>query len=675
MEYGEVTRGLRRAWSGRMDQGMDDRDRASSEELRTLFHDVGLFPSKSQIFEMVQCARECSAAAAAGRKCCRLSSNSSTNAAATSSGCDRSSSSSAHSDERRAAPAAPEGDDDVLTFGEFAFFAAELKKCYAKHGNQKRQHRYRPFSRCSSPAPPPPPPPPQMRTQKSSTSAYDVFLGGSCNPTTWRADVAIPFLKGHEVTYYNPQQLNWVPEMIELEHQAKQTSQVMLFVLDEQTRNIVSMVEVAYMAGAGRRLIVVLCSYPSSDHSICDEKINPAECADLNGAMTMVHDLVEREGAPVFANLDTALSCARKVLREGVAVEDLSLSDRVTPVRLAHLQVGDRLIRAREAFNTLDTAGTGKITLADVRMAFRTYAQRDLSRAQLIDILRAHGIDCNKTPSDGGQTLSDLPLGKVSIDFDHFCCVLAEFKNGADASGCAAASSAMPSTSTGSSSKREKATGFLRRRVVAPLSKLLGGGKHHHHNVQLRPRRGHNSHSPSPPPNSHSPPAALLSRRGSQVRDVYLGGTLRGGNHWRDSVAIPALKKRGLTFHDARAAQSSRAGRLIPLEAAAMDNSRCLLFVVLGCSRSVSVMCEAAYHVGRRGRDAAKTIVLCVQKVPEEMDLDGTGPLSKTALKDYNRGRAYLSDIANREGVPVFEDVEEAVECISQRCKSLSSNK
>jgi len=31
-----------------------------------------------------------------------------------------------------------------------------------------------------------------------------VFLGGSCNPTTWRSDIAIPFFKQHGITYYNP---------------------------------------------------------------------------------------------------------------------------------------------------------------------------------------------------------------------------------------------------------------------------------------------------------------------------------------------------------------------------------------------------------------------------------------------------------------------------------------
>lgn len=34
--------------------------------------------------------------------------------------------------------------------------------------------------------------------------SYDVFLGGSCNPTTWRKDLAVPYLQEAGVTFYNP---------------------------------------------------------------------------------------------------------------------------------------------------------------------------------------------------------------------------------------------------------------------------------------------------------------------------------------------------------------------------------------------------------------------------------------------------------------------------------------
>ena len=97
-----------------------------------------------------------------------------------------------------------------------------------------------------------------------------------------------------------------------------------------------------------------------------------------------------------------------------------------------------------------------------------------------------------------------------------------------------------------------------------------------------------------------------------------------------------------------------------------MDNSRVLLFVVPGTSRSVAAMCEAAYHIGRQ----ASSVVLCLQKMTEDVAvLEGGERLSKAALKDYNRGRSYLSDFANREGVPVFEEIKEAVECVLRKCK------
>jgi hypothetical protein len=33
----------------------------------------------------------------------------------------------------------------------------------------------------------------------------DVFLGGACGKTTWRKEIAIPYLTEHGVTYWNPQ--------------------------------------------------------------------------------------------------------------------------------------------------------------------------------------------------------------------------------------------------------------------------------------------------------------------------------------------------------------------------------------------------------------------------------------------------------------------------------------
>ena len=61
--------------------------------------------------------------------------------------------------------------------------------------------------------------------------------------------VTLTYFKSHGITFYNPYNptITWVPEMIELEHQAKQTSQILFYVANEQTRNVASMIEISYL--------------------------------------------------------------------------------------------------------------------------------------------------------------------------------------------------------------------------------------------------------------------------------------------------------------------------------------------------------------------------------------------------------------------------------------------
>ena len=611
---------------------------------------------------------------------------------------------------------------DSLTFGEFCLFATELRKYY-------RNHEAKTAAESSAVGAAPSNTPSaaagengggaaasaavaevKLKTQKSSSPSYDVFLGGSCGPTTWRADVAVPHLRSHGITFYNPQQSNWVPEMIELEHQAKQTSQIILMVLNEQTRNVVSMIESSYLAGARRRIMVVIRPYPTDDaHSFGSERATDPELRDLNAAMTTVHDLVERREFPVFHDLEIALSCLRKVLKDdGVTIENLSLSDRAQPVKLAHLQIGDKLVRLREAFDTLDPTRSGRISLSDVQMAFKILARRDLTHDDLRRIVGVHEsvkITNEKTTpekvkrkkrnnganSNSGCAQQFPPLGQVAIDFDQFCCIVSEFKNGSGAQNNNNSAGFYPTkeaASQGSAAKKSKTerkskgscgkTSPVLKGVLKPFCKVArwvgsslassSGG-----NNPDPTRRDASSEVSEADPGPVPPVPAR--RRGSQIRDVYLGGTVGRGVRWRESDAIPELMKGGLSFFNPSASQSNSKSqskqqllsrrRLIPIEAAHMDNSRVLLFVVLGTSRSVGAMCEAAYHIGRQ----ASSVVLCLQKMTEEVAVEGGERLSKAALKDYNRGRSYLSDFANREGVPVFEEIKEAVECVLRKCK------
>lgn len=588
--YGDTTRELYGAWHARVGSTAT----LPQDQVQPLFNDLCLFPSTSQVFEMLHCARECS----------------------------------------------KRNQENFITFGEFCVFATELRKYYASHERDPSTVVSQPVQvskmldkRKKG----------ELRTQRSTTSSYDVFLGGSCNPTTWRQDAAIPHLKSQGITFYNPQQANWVPEMIELEHQAKYSSQIMFYVLNEQTRNVASMVEVCQFAGSNRRLVVVLSSYPTTGLAISGEPVTKAEYEELQNGIETCQDLIERQGIPVFTNIDVALNCTSKVLKENLSIEELGLKDQAQPVRLAHIQIGDKLIRLREAFDTLDTARTGKLSLAEIKMAFRIHAHRDLTGCDLRAICSSHGVNA---------PLTDLPLDRIYVSFDEFCSLVSEYKN----------------------KVRDSHHHQQQRSHAKARDSVLTRTVHFFTTTLVQPVKGaaawiaaaslsvaSSSSSPRSRTFSGGGAGAAMGRRGSAVRDVYLGGSSQAG--WREQLAIPMLKKSGLTFYNP-AVCSSR--RLIPIEASAMDNSRVLLFAILGDSRCLAAMCQAAYLIG-----LGCNVVLCVQHLPPDARIAGEA-LTPLAVKDYNRGRAYLSDFANREGIPVFDELQEALECVIVKCKSSS---
>lgn len=508
-----------------------------AEKVQQLFNDLQLYPSKSQVYEMLQCAKEC-----AGR------------------------SSAAY-----------------LTFGEFCIFATELKRCYER-GIPRPVQLSRLLERDGEEK--------KRRNRKMSKGIpkYEVFLGGSCNPTTWRQDVAIPTLKDLGITYYNPQVSHWGPELIELEYQAKQNATVLFFVIDNQTRSVASMIEAAHISGRRRKLILVIHPFQGPGQCIWGESITDEEFEDLMMGQMMLQDLVERQGIPVFESIPIALNCTAKVLRENLSVQDLGLQDYAQPVKMAHVQLGDKLIKLREAFDALDTSNSGEISIADVCMGFRVLTNRNLSNSEVRNLV------ANQTGLPGET--HGIPLDQLHVNFEQFCAIVAEFKCG------------------------EKWT-----MSPQPLRSL-----------QIStPQNGQNN----------------------CARDVYLGGTCQNTT-WRDDIAIPILKKNGLTYFNPQ--QCRWSSRLIPIEAAAMDNSYVLLFVITNTSRSLASMAMAAHYIG-----LGCNVVLCVQHLPDDC-IFGSDKLTKQAIKDYNRGRMYLSDLANREGVPVYESVAESVNCVIQKC-------
>ena len=85
-----------------------------------------------------------------------------------------------------------------------------------------------------------------------------VFLGGSCNPTTWRKNIAIPLLNRAGISYFNPQVDEWHDGLVAIEAKNKEEATVLLYVIDGQTRSLASMVEIAEVRKFFFYLLIVL---------------------------------------------------------------------------------------------------------------------------------------------------------------------------------------------------------------------------------------------------------------------------------------------------------------------------------------------------------------------------------------------------------------------------------
>ena len=160
----------------------------------------------------------------------------------------------------------------------------------------------------------------------------------------------------------------------------------MFFVIDNQTRGVSALIEVAHLSGSRRKLILVIQSYTQQNQTICGEIISHDEYEDLKNGQEVLQDLVERQGIPVFDNISVALNCTEKVLRENITVQELSHND------LTHVRIGEKLIKHREAFDALDTMETGELSLTDACLAFRLLTNRDVSINDVRNIASQSGM-------------------------------------------------------------------------------------------------------------------------------------------------------------------------------------------------------------------------------------------------------------------------------------------
>lgn len=144
---------------------------------------------------------------------------------------------------------------------------------------------------------------PKNKVHVEKKDTCQVFLGGSCNPTTWRKDVAIPFLERNAITYYNPQVDEWHAGLVAIEQYQKDNAKVLLFVIDDMTRAIASLVEASYYLGKGRKIVLVIQFVKEAN-----DVIQAPEIKDVNRGRTYLQDFAKNENVQVFGDLVTALN-------------------------------------------------------------------------------------------------------------------------------------------------------------------------------------------------------------------------------------------------------------------------------------------------------------------------------------------------------------------------------
>jgi hypothetical protein len=64
------------------------------------------------------------------------------------------------------------------------------------------------------------------------------------------------------------------PALIQLEHEAREIADVLFYVIDNQTRAVVVMIEVAYFVAKKRNVVSVVSVFKGPDQRICNEPIS-----------------------------------------------------------------------------------------------------------------------------------------------------------------------------------------------------------------------------------------------------------------------------------------------------------------------------------------------------------------------------------------------------------------
>ncbi|KAH8273991.1 hypothetical protein KR044_007260, partial [Drosophila immigrans] len=274
------------------------------------------------------------------------------------------------------------------------------------------------------------------KKKNATNEPVEVFLGGSCNPTTWRADVAIPTLKDLGISFYNPQVSDWTPDLIELEHRAKEKARVLFFVMDSETRASAGAIEAAHIAGQNcKQLVLVLHPY-KPNQKILNEPISHQEYLDLHRNQLILKELVSRRGLPVLDNIPSGLQRTKEIL-SGIRDPPSKISSILDTVRGAFDRVNPQseLLTVEQCKRALLFLGYAQSLVNLDNLNKIIINQREsLKLLQTQSTKAGEEKEANKTKEEGEEKEGAEQMSSNStpampnhelIDFDLFCVISA----------------------------------------------------------------------------------------------------------------------------------------------------------------------------------------------------------------------------------------------------------
>uniref|UniRef100_A0A1Q3FKN2 Putative nucleoside 2-deoxyribosyltransferase like protein n=1 Tax=Culex tarsalis TaxID=7177 RepID=A0A1Q3FKN2_CULTA len=555
-----------------------------------------------------------------------------------------------------------------------------------------------------------------------TVSGPEVFLGGSCNPTTWRADIAIPTLNLLGITFYNPQVSEWTPDLLELEHRAKEKARVLFFVMDSQTRSTAGAIEVAHIAGKNsKRLVLVLLPYKPKQ-KILNETLSADEYMDLSRNQLLLRQLMKRRGLPVLDNIPLALEYIKNVLSGGACREHpQNVATRLISVRRTYDRVADNsksvinLVQCQKAMVALGYPPgiTSTSVINQILTYFKEVGQQNNreKRFKPLPPLVNDKNNCAHAHSEEHNAISfdefcilDSYLSVLHQDILETSCVspikgtnlqqpLIYLTDSSDWSHRIVPPS--PNTcKIWNTTERDTRPQFetsecwkqseycFDMNTNASSSNSSQNTTHNNcmdnNSLTINPSQSTmSSNVPFIRENSYCQSSNTEENNTLEIRDLYIGGSCSKLTKWQQKCVVPYLKSQNITFYsstlsegldkaqqnDSEMVNEVHAEDELMFNPSELDASRILLFVITNETRSLGAMTMSAHYIGM-----GYNIVMCVQMMNNNCSVRGS-QLSDSAVKDYNRGRAYLVDLAKRHGIPVFEEIDAAVKCAVEKLR------